>query len=244
MSETPMTPKPLASQGRSRTMLDHARDALSARMTKVDLRLVLENTINYASSLEARLDVVHRVPQDNLTPAEVRLGQYGERTKTWSTATYDSGTERALYEIACGLRDTLEETRDQRNAARLLVAGLKERVAELEARLAEYERPADEDPIAYALTEQAGAEDGMRPTVRTDAPDFFQPSHTYTADEPFAAPEVRPNFRCVAIAEHPTKGSRRAFGFEQRGAGAPWVSSSMRDEEWADGWVVTEGGDR
>ncbi|MBU8549755.1 hypothetical protein IMX12_13145 [Streptomyces sp. Babs14] len=29
------------------------------------------------------------------------------------------------------------------------------RIAELEARLAEYERPADEDPIAYALTEQA-----------------------------------------------------------------------------------------
>lgn len=29
------------------------------------------------------------------------------------------------------------------------------RVAELEARLAEYERPADEDPIAYTLTEQA-----------------------------------------------------------------------------------------
>ncbi|MFI1021302.1 hypothetical protein [Streptomyces olivaceus] len=30
------------------------------------------------------------------------------------------------------------------------------RVAELEAKLAEFERPADEDPIAYALTEQAG----------------------------------------------------------------------------------------
>src|SRR5690606_10319862 len=31
----------------------------------------------------------------------------------------------------------------------------QDRVAELEAELAEYERPADEDPIAYALTEHA-----------------------------------------------------------------------------------------
>ena len=177
--------------------------------------------------LRARLDDVHRVPQDNLTPAEVRLGQYTQPPRT-----FGSDTERALFRIACGLRDTLEETRDQRTAARLLVAGLKERVAELEtereklvrwhgedsetitkllarverrraelvalrndalnmrgslspadgdrrvpfelgetlapavdwliarvaeleARLAEFERPADEDPIAYALTEQA-----------------------------------------------------------------------------------------
>ncbi|WP_267244401.1 hypothetical protein [Streptomyces sp. PR69] len=33
---------------------------------------------------------------------------------------------------------------------------LRARVAELEARLGEYERPVDEDPIAYALTGQAG----------------------------------------------------------------------------------------
>lgn len=32
------------------------------------------------------------------------------------------------------------------------------RVTELETRLAEYERPADEDPIAYALTEQVDTE--------------------------------------------------------------------------------------
>ncbi|MBP5883136.1 hypothetical protein QBA57_28790 [Streptomyces scabiei] len=75
--------------------------------------------------LRVRLDEVHRIPQDTLTPAEVRLSQYGERTKSWSTATYDSGTERALHEIACALRDTLEEVRDQRNAARLKVLGLE-----------------------------------------------------------------------------------------------------------------------
>ncbi|RZF02914.1 hypothetical protein [Streptomyces albidoflavus] len=40
-----------------------------------------------------------------LTPdaALVRLSLYGERTKTWSTATHDTGTERALHEIATTL---------------------------------------------------------------------------------------------------------------------------------------------
>lgn len=48
-------PLPVESGRRPRTMLDHARDALRARMTKDDLRLVLENTITYAASLEARV---------------------------------------------------------------------------------------------------------------------------------------------------------------------------------------------
>jgi hypothetical protein len=78
----------------------------------------------------------------------------------------------------------------------------------------------------------------------TGAPDFFQPGRTYTEDAPFRAPEDRPNFQCIAVAVHPTTGDRRALGFEQPGAGRPWRSSSMRDEEWADGWTaVTEGGD-
>ncbi|MFE9921615.1 hypothetical protein ACFYQA_08530 [Streptomyces sp. NPDC005774] len=73
--------------------------------------------------------------------------------------------------------------------------------------------------------------------------DFFEPGRTYTVNEPFAAPEIRPHFQCVAVAIHPTTGKRRAFGFEQRTANAPWTSASLRDEEWADGWVdVTEAG--
>lgn len=59
-----------------------------------------------------------------MTPkvARVRLAQYAERTKSWSTATYDSGTERALHEIAVALlaeADALgkerDAFRDQRN---------------------------------------------------------------------------------------------------------------------------------
>ena len=76
-----------------------------------------------------------------------------------------------------------------------------------------------------------------------EAVDFFRPGRTYTEDAPFRAPEDRPNFQCIAVAVHPTTGGRRALGFEQAGAGRPWKSSSLRDEEWADGWVdVTEAG--
>ncbi|MFF5984372.1 hypothetical protein ACFY78_36575 [Streptomyces olindensis] len=71
----------------------------------------------------------------------------------------------------------------------------------------------------------------------SEASEFFHPGRTYTRDLPFRAPEDRPTFECVGIGVHPTKGSLRAFGFEQPGAGHPWVSAAQRMEEWADGWV-------
>jgi hypothetical protein len=40
--------------------------------------------------------------------AEMRLRQYGERTSTWSTATYNDGTEKALHEIALTLAAEVE----------------------------------------------------------------------------------------------------------------------------------------
>lgn len=53
-----------------------------------------------------------------MTPhaAQVRLAQYGERTKTWSTATYDSGTEKALHEIASALSAEVDRLRAERDA--------------------------------------------------------------------------------------------------------------------------------
>jgi hypothetical protein len=51
----PVGTAPLSPQGPARTMLDHARKALNARMTKDDLRLVLENVVTYGASLEARV---------------------------------------------------------------------------------------------------------------------------------------------------------------------------------------------
>jgi len=59
-----------------------------------------------------------------LIPAEVRLAQYGERTSTWSTATYNDGNEEALHEIALDLqvevqrlRAELEQAHAERSAA-------------------------------------------------------------------------------------------------------------------------------
>lgn len=46
-----------------------------------------------------------------LTPAEIRLAQDGQRTSTWSTATYNDGTEKALHEMAIGLKAELDRLR-------------------------------------------------------------------------------------------------------------------------------------
>lgn len=55
--------------------------------------------------------------------AQIRLAQYDERTKTWSTATYDSGTEKALREIAQALSAEVDR---QRGEVRDLAARLNE----------------------------------------------------------------------------------------------------------------------
>ncbi|MEU1088945.1 hypothetical protein ACFYPN_16130 [Streptomyces sp. NPDC005576] len=59
-----------------------------------------------------------------MTPdaALTRLRQYGEHTSTWSTATYNDGTEKALHEIALTLAAEVDR--------------LRARVAELEAQRA------------------------------------------------------------------------------------------------------------
>ncbi|MEU7738221.1 hypothetical protein AB0B51_35095 [Streptomyces griseus] len=48
-----------------------------------------------------------------MTPdvALTRLRQYGERTSTWSTATYNDGTEKALHQIAVSLASEVERLR-------------------------------------------------------------------------------------------------------------------------------------
>ncbi|MGK5730214.1 hypothetical protein [Streptomyces sp. URMC 124] len=51
---------------------------------------------------------------DNATPAEIRLAQYSQRTKTWAIATYNDGTEKALHKIALELKDEIDRLRTQR----------------------------------------------------------------------------------------------------------------------------------
>ncbi|CAL9501604.1 hypothetical protein [Streptomyces sp. enrichment culture] len=133
-----------------------------------------------------------------MTPeaARVRLAQYGERTKTWSTATYADGTERALHEIALTLNAEAAGWRAKFQAQWNRAETLDRLLREAQDRLAEYERPADEDPIAYTLTEQA-------------APDFFQPGHTYADPDP----ERDWAFRVDTVTVHPETGKRTALGW-------------------------------
>ncbi|WP_442803443.1 hypothetical protein OG411_19140 [Streptomyces pseudogriseolus] len=112
-----------------------------------------------------------------MTPkaARVRLAQYGERTKTWSTATHADGTARALYEIALTLNAEAQTLRARVDALEAQAGALRAphvKFADSDhcehdgerwpcstvAVLGDDERPIDEDPIRYALTEQADAE--------------------------------------------------------------------------------------
>jgi hypothetical protein len=67
--------------------------------------------------------------------------------------------------------------------------------------------------------------------------DFFAPDTTYTLADPYKAPEIRPQFQCVAVAVHPSKGEDRAFGFWRAGHASPWVSHAADAKDWAKGWV-------
>ena len=69
--------------------------------------------------------------------------------------------------------------------------------------------------------------------------DFFVPDTTYIRDDPYKAPEIRPEFVCVGVATHPTKKDKRAFGFYRPGRFSPWRSDAMDSTGWARGWTVT-----
>jgi len=66
---------------------------------------------------------------------------------------------------------------------------------------------------------------------------FFQANTTYTLADPYKAPEIRPQFQCIAVAVHPTKGESRAFGFWRAGHMSPWLSHAMHANDWDKGWV-------
>ncbi|WP_069885253.1 hypothetical protein [Streptomyces luteocolor] len=47
------------------------------------------------------------------TAAEIRLAQYAEAPTKWSTATYGSGAEKALHDIALGLKAEIDRLRGE-----------------------------------------------------------------------------------------------------------------------------------
>ncbi|GLP64263.1 hypothetical protein TUSST3_08830 [Streptomyces sp. TUS-ST3] len=115
-----------------------------------------------------------------LTPAEIRLAQYGERTSTWSTAAYDSGTEKALHEIALGLKAEIDRLRTQR---RVLLAS----IARKDARTGEGDR---------ALREFLNTPEAADAPVAAEQP--------AQAPEPHSKPEAAPQaerIRALALLE-------------------------------------------
>ncbi|MFD6149431.1 hypothetical protein [Streptomyces sp. NPDC060243] len=89
-----------------------------------------------------------------LTPdaALSRLRQYGERTSTWSTATYNDGTERALADIARTLGAEVERLRAEL-AARPSRAEVLREAARAAGEFAE--AGADADAVEQALDRMA-----------------------------------------------------------------------------------------
>ncbi|MFJ6316067.1 hypothetical protein ACIQJW_08300 [Streptomyces californicus] len=88
-----------------------------------------------------------------MTPdaALARLRQYGERTSTWSTATYNDGTEKALHQIAVTLAAEVDRLREELSEATAEMAenaramnALRRHRDTAESRLAAVERLAEE----------------------------------------------------------------------------------------------------
>lgn len=116
-----------------------------------------------------------------LTPtvALTRLRQYGERTKTWSTATYNDGTEKALHQIAVTLAAEAERLRKALSEATDQVAERDDDLGRASARIAVLEgHPVDE---AAELAEGLAGLDAMRrehhaPCRVPDSPDCTCPA--------------------------------------------------------------------
>lgn len=97
-----------------------------------------------------------------MTPdaALVRLSLYGERTKTWSTATHDTGTERALHQIATTLGAEVTRLRVELDARSSqyaeAAAALAEEVLRSGKRIREHD--ADREEMEHLRSQLAAAD--------------------------------------------------------------------------------------
>lgn len=76
----------------------------------------------------------------SLKAARVRLAQYGERTSTWSTATYNDGTEKALHEIALTLLAEVNRLEAERHVTNEALSDAAEALRANRDRIAEQTR--------------------------------------------------------------------------------------------------------
>jgi len=222
--------------------MENGRQTPAAWAVALDSAQLLQSpeTAAELASLRARLTHVHRMPQDNVTSAEIRLGQYRRPPRTFET-----GSERALYDIASGLHTALKETRQQRNAARLHATELQDRITELEVAAIEgraalaalchdLEDPGSNAYGALFLLQQATPGTPMEPGEPT--PTVYRASHDAIQMGLYAtAAEARRHCETEMLREKP-------------GASLDWVEDEdgvielivmTADDETETGYVVT-----
>lgn len=105
----------------------HPADEHDAQPPGTDVPALLAEV----ARLRARLAAADLPPSGRPSAEEYRLEQYAQPPRT-----FESSTERALFEIAIGLRQVLADTRRRRDDARAGREDAEARVEELEQQLA------------------------------------------------------------------------------------------------------------
>jgi hypothetical protein len=106
--------------------------AVTVPVLGADVSVELAAVVAQQGALPVPVGPTRRAPMSTHV-ASARLAQYGERTSTWSTATYDSGTEKALHEIALAFQARVAELEAGLPVMQEALIRALDRVAELEA---------------------------------------------------------------------------------------------------------------
>jgi hypothetical protein len=119
-------------------------------MSDDDLHLFLDDLVSAA---------LNRWRSEPETPDRVTLAEVEKACARWRTPGQGYRSDESEVDVLLARVAELEAERHSTNeslseAAEQLRAD-RDRIAELEARLAEFERPVDEDPIAFSLTNRA-----------------------------------------------------------------------------------------
>jgi hypothetical protein len=147
-------PMPVREEPQPRTMLDHARDALNARMAKDDLRLVLENVVTYAAELEAEREKLVRWHGEDSKTITRLVARVERRQAELVALRNDALSMRGSLAPADGSRKVPFELGETLAPA---VDWLIGRVDELEARIVEL-GATPERPAPYVATPEAHAQ--------------------------------------------------------------------------------------
>jgi chromosome segregation ATPase len=198
-----------APQGRPRTMLDRAREAVNARMTKDDLRLVLENVITHADALKDRIAELE-------AEREKLVRWHGEDSTTINRLVARIERRRAelvaLRNDALSMRGSLSPNGEKRKVPFPLGDTLTPAVDWLIARIAELE--AERHTTNEALTDAAE-------TLRANRDRIAELERPVIEAE---RNEIRQSFAELVSAAEETKDYEGAFDVQCR--------LREREEQW------------